>query len=418
MKNVSINESIAMTGTPDDGDASVIRGVKVLGNSSQNRREYTPEAVMQGARLYEGLQVNIDHPERGPNQTRSLRDRFGRLVNVEAKDGELYADLRFNPKHPIAEQVKWFAKHDPAMLGLSHNAVGQGEQRGGVFVVEKIVSVRSVDLVADPATTKGLFESVNRGENVKITLKAFLEGIESKFDTVKRKKIRKLLEAPGDEGMGGEMGTVPVMEPTADAEPDDQLWQGFLDAITKIASEHDKPAKERGKQILKYLKAHEGLKDGDSGDGDKDDSLEGDGDKDYDPEDDYNDDRNEPGSRGGPDVGTGKKKKGDMDESLRVLASKNPGVRALLEKVDRLETKDRVDAKRAKAASLCESARLPKEAITAIFMESLLAAADDKAMRALVEDRKRIVATKRPVSAGSVAASITDAEFAKKLKAR
>lgn len=139
------------------GDARpVLANVKILGGGSANRRRYLPEAMREAAPRYEGVVVNIDHSAR-PGDGRSVKDRFGRLVNVRFEGGELRADLHYNPKHPMAAAVRWFAENDPDCLGMSHNVVGQGRTEAGVFVVEKIVSVRSVDLVADPATTKGLF---------------------------------------------------------------------------------------------------------------------------------------------------------------------------------------------------------------------------------------------------------------------
>jgi hypothetical protein len=141
-----------------DGTDGLLRGVTVLGLSSRNRRRYTPEAATGALRLYQGAFVNLDHPDR-PDGPRSVRDRFGRLVNVRFEGGRVKADLRYNPEHPFAATLEWFARNDPGAIGLSHNAVGEGKEEDGVFVVRKIVELRSVDLVAEPATTRGLFEA-------------------------------------------------------------------------------------------------------------------------------------------------------------------------------------------------------------------------------------------------------------------
>ncbi len=139
-----------------DGASGLLRGVTVLGLASRNRRRYTPEAAAGALALYEGALVNLDHPDR-PDGPRSVRDRFGRLVNVRFEGGRVRADLRYNPEHPFAPALEWFAANDPGAIGLSHNAVGEGKDEAGVFVVRKIVELRSVDLVAEPATTRGLF---------------------------------------------------------------------------------------------------------------------------------------------------------------------------------------------------------------------------------------------------------------------
>jgi hypothetical protein len=44
-------------------------------------------------------------------------------------------------------------------VGFSHNVEARTSRRGDRVVVEVITRVQSVDLVADPATTRGLFES-------------------------------------------------------------------------------------------------------------------------------------------------------------------------------------------------------------------------------------------------------------------
>jgi hypothetical protein len=136
--------------------------VTVLGLSSRNRRRYTSEAAAGALGLYEGALVNLDHPDR-PDEPRSVRDRFGRLVNVRFEGGRIRADLRYNPEHPFAATLEWFARNDPGAIGLSHNAIGEGKDDNGVFVVRKIVELRSVDLVAEPATTRGLYEGRRPG---------------------------------------------------------------------------------------------------------------------------------------------------------------------------------------------------------------------------------------------------------------
>jgi hypothetical protein len=139
-----------------DGEA-VLHDVFILGPESQNRRRYTPQAVMDALGMYEGVKVNLDHPEHNPAASRRVKDRFGKLTDVRFEGGQLRGNLHYNPRHRMAETVKWWAENDPSAIGLSHNAVGQGKtDAGGVFVVDKILSVRSVDLVADPATTTGI----------------------------------------------------------------------------------------------------------------------------------------------------------------------------------------------------------------------------------------------------------------------
>ena len=143
-----------------DRQAGVIRGVKVLGLESRNGRSYLPEALAQAAPLYEEAKVNVNHPRGNPGGPRDYQDRIGTVRNVGLRAGEgLFADFHFNPKHALAEQLIWDAEHAPENVGFSHNVEARCGRRGDRVVVEAITRVQSVDLVADPATTRGLFES-------------------------------------------------------------------------------------------------------------------------------------------------------------------------------------------------------------------------------------------------------------------
>jgi hypothetical protein len=139
------------------GGALVLRGVHVLGYDSKNGRLYTQEAVADAAGMYEGLKVYLNHPFDRPSAPRRVEDAIATLENVAAAADGLRGDLVVNPAHPMAETVRWWAENKPQAVGLSHNAVGEGKTRDGVFVIHRIANVRSVDLVADPATTGGLF---------------------------------------------------------------------------------------------------------------------------------------------------------------------------------------------------------------------------------------------------------------------
>ena len=140
-----------------DRQRGLIQGVKVLGLESANGRWYAPQTLQAAIKLYEGKPVNIDHG----NGPRSYRDRIGRLVNVRMGGDGLYGDLVINPAHPLAEQLFWDAEHAPENVGLSHDARGRTAYRQGRIIVEAIEAVRSVDLVAEPATVKSLYEAVD-----------------------------------------------------------------------------------------------------------------------------------------------------------------------------------------------------------------------------------------------------------------
>lgn len=143
-----------------DRDAGVIRGVKILGRMSANGREYSAPALRQAARCYEGLGVNMNHPDRGqPHLERPVQDGFGWLESVRVESDGVYGDLHFLKSHAMAGPICEAAERRPDRFGLSHNATGNVVERQGKRIVESIEQVRSVDIVQRPATTHGLFES-------------------------------------------------------------------------------------------------------------------------------------------------------------------------------------------------------------------------------------------------------------------
>jgi hypothetical protein len=145
-----------------DRSAGVIRGVKILGLRSRNGREYLPEALGRAAALYDGAKVNVNHPKGSAAAPRDYQDRIGIVRGVEVRPGEgLFGDLHFNPKHALAEQLIWDAEHAPENVGFSHNVQARTSRRDDLLVVEEITRVQSVDLVADPATTRGLYEGAS-----------------------------------------------------------------------------------------------------------------------------------------------------------------------------------------------------------------------------------------------------------------
>ncbi len=143
-----------------DRQAGIIHGVKILGLESRNGRRYPPETLARAMSLYEGAKVNVNHAGGGPVGPRDYRDRIGAIRNVRLQPAEgLFADFHFNPKHSLAEQLIWDAENAAENVGFSHNVRAKTARRGDRVEVEEITKVESVDLVADPATTQGLFES-------------------------------------------------------------------------------------------------------------------------------------------------------------------------------------------------------------------------------------------------------------------
>lgn len=163
-----------------DRESGVLRGVKILGLKSRNGRSYLPGALRQAAALYENAKVNVNHPKGHPASPRDYQDRLGQIRGVELRPDEgLFGDLHFNPKHALAEQLVWDAEHAPENVGFSHNVEARTARRGEEVVVEEISRVQSVDLVADPATTRGLFESLDADANREVPVSCKPQVLES-----------------------------------------------------------------------------------------------------------------------------------------------------------------------------------------------------------------------------------------------
>lgn len=164
-------EFVDARGATLDQEKGILTGVKILGFESSNRRSYPRNVVEKAMPLYEGAKVNINHSSR-PSESRLYEERFGALHNVRMAGDGLYGDLHYNPKHAVAEQFAWDVKNAPHNAGFSHVVEARTSRAtGGKTVVESIDRVKSVDLVADPATTNGLFESHTETESETVSLK-------------------------------------------------------------------------------------------------------------------------------------------------------------------------------------------------------------------------------------------------------
>ncbi|MEN6495032.1 MAG: hypothetical protein ABFD16_12205 [Thermoguttaceae bacterium] len=200
-----------------DQPLGVIRGVKILGLESRNGRSYLPEALAAAVPLYEEAKVNVNHPKGDPLAPRDYQDRLGVIRNVAARPEGLFADLHFNPKHALAEQLLWDAAHAPENVGFSHNVQARTSRQGDRVVVEAITKVQSVDLVADPATTRGLFEATATGDAAPRSEAEHASLASVTLDDLKRQRpdlVEQLLHQPTAEvaRLQGELDRLQTLE--------------------------------------------------------------------------------------------------------------------------------------------------------------------------------------------------------------
>ena len=147
----------ALIQNPVDRENHIVHGVKVLGFTSANGRIYDFAAVKEAIAKYEKAPVNKDHNMEEP----SFSDRLGWLENVTLEKDGLYADFHYNPHAEGIESFLWFAEHNGlGDVGFSHLVSGKySVDPDGTERITRIDKVKSVDLVANPATTKTIFES-------------------------------------------------------------------------------------------------------------------------------------------------------------------------------------------------------------------------------------------------------------------
>ena len=167
-------------------DAGVISGTTIIGAASLNgvnrKRRYSDHALQRIAAMAEGLPAYLNHvaPELA-FKPRDVRDLIGVHRNVRYDPGSKTVTSDLHLAEHQAPLVFSLADRFGDRIGNSLVSRGLVAMEGDVEVVQDIVQVRSADLVSDPASTTGLFESavteLREGlEHVHAQLRAALTG--------------------------------------------------------------------------------------------------------------------------------------------------------------------------------------------------------------------------------------------------
>lgn len=234
-----------------DKDAGIIYGVRVIGTTSRNRRDYPADVLKANQGKYEESRVYIDHKRKAGE--RSIRDKWGQLESIRVgADGGLEADLHYNRFHLMTPQLIEDAERFPKSFGLSHTASGDEEKRGGRNVVTSIDEVFSVDLVSTPATTNGLFESEGEMSTVGKLLEANAGKV--KFAKVLLEGLKRFKEE-GEDGMMDPMAA-PAEAPEGGS-AEDQVDAAFKAAVMAILDDETLDAAGRMAKIKAILQAQE-----------------------------------------------------------------------------------------------------------------------------------------------------------------
>ena len=227
IKRSQFSERVDLGAGSVDTEAGVILSAKLIGRESANGRIYRTDALREAKPKYEGARINLDHPSRTGGGERKFTDWVGVVENVtEGSDG-LYGDLNLRQKSVSYEEIMEAAETFPQHFGLSHVADCGYEVIQGVEHINEIEDVVSVDIVLEPATTSGLYESKGRKTMSKSSMKTLRHLVEGAPETsLYRKRLAEMIE-----------GDVPAVSPEAEvavaenASPEDAVRQGLLEAI-------------------------------------------------------------------------------------------------------------------------------------------------------------------------------------------
>lgn len=234
-----------------DVAAGTIIGARLCGEHSKNGRRYERKAFTESRGKYEGAKSYFDHAK--GNGERSVRDLAAKITDVTIDNQGLpRGTLRFyDSTDPLSKKILNIAATSPGDIGLSHVARCKTRFEGGVEVIESIELVESVDIVTDPATTKGFFESTQTMEKIK--LKALSEKIGPKLGPKKWGRFEALLEMV--DGAGDMEMAAPADDTPADTSLTDAL-KVLVASLVDSATSCDMTPEDAGAKLTAFLNTH------------------------------------------------------------------------------------------------------------------------------------------------------------------
>jgi hypothetical protein len=148
----------ALDGAKLDRENMVLRNVVILGYDSRNEREYTPKAGASVARLAENTCAYIDHREPGSRSVKELLGVYRNCTNYPHQR-KVRGDLHYMANH--SPLIEFLVDKQARGVGNSINGRGVfgGHGTGGKRLVEDYTGHYSVDLVVNPGTVNGVWES-------------------------------------------------------------------------------------------------------------------------------------------------------------------------------------------------------------------------------------------------------------------
>lgn len=158
MTEFKILENLIFSQSKIDKENMIIKNVAVLGSISKNNRKYTKQALEDAVRVFENTKAFLSHSSR----QRSLNELIGFFKNlhISESDNKVKGDFYLLDESEIGKKILKIAETNPGLAGFSIDAVGKLRQENGETIVESIEKGNSIDLVLNPATVNGIFESL------------------------------------------------------------------------------------------------------------------------------------------------------------------------------------------------------------------------------------------------------------------
>lgn len=183
-----------------DHDNLIIKNVSLMGAESANGYTYTEGALKDAQRLLEGTVQYINHDF--SDLPRDVMGSFSETRNVryDASKQKVVGEMHLVDTPLIRNEVFPRIERFSNKFGNSIVGYGEAEEQDGHEFVTTLTAIESCDLVSDPATNKGLFESVlknrnkskERGEqDMKFTAKDVRENKEV-YDELKQEILKEI----------------------------------------------------------------------------------------------------------------------------------------------------------------------------------------------------------------------------------
>lgn len=188
----------------------IIRGHKILGIESKNNRRYPIDVQKESTGVFEGAKAYLNHPKtRDASEARDVRDLIGQHRNIRVEASGTHSDLHLLDNPTVRDYVLPFVKTAPHLVGASVVVKALMKQNDdGIPEATKILACRSVDLVAEPATTNGLYESQGGNKNPQEGDNMEMKDLTLDVLKDKRPDLLKLIEEASLKTKNGEVETL------------------------------------------------------------------------------------------------------------------------------------------------------------------------------------------------------------------